>query len=298
VLFRSAYASQISNILSQLQTAYGTPGENGTLETAFSNFTTALQALSTSSGSPSAQAATLTAAQSLAQQLNATTQGIQSLRSNAEQDIGTSVDLANSAMTQIANLNTQLQGMTETDLSAATLMDQRDSAINQLAQLMDIRVVTDNANRTTVYTTTGVPLVGVQASQLSFNSQGALNASALWNANPAKSGVGVLSVIFPSGATMDLVATNSIASGQIAADLQLRDKTLVQAQSQVDQMAATLASALSDQTTNGTAVSALPQAGFDLNLANVLPGNIIHLTYTDTATNTQRSEERRVGKEC
>src|SRR3974377_192468 len=40
-----AYATQISNILGQLQSVYGTPGGNGTLETALNNFTTALQAL-------------------------------------------------------------------------------------------------------------------------------------------------------------------------------------------------------------------------------------------------------------
>jgi len=39
----------------------------------------------------------VTAAQSLAQQLNATTQGIQALRSNAEQDINISVGQANAA---------------------------------------------------------------------------------------------------------------------------------------------------------------------------------------------------------
>src|SRR5580700_7951629 len=86
-----AYADQTANILGQLQNVYGTPGGGGTLETTFSNFTTALQALSTSPGSQSAQVSALSAAQSLAQQLNTTTQGIQSLRSNVQQDIGNSV---------------------------------------------------------------------------------------------------------------------------------------------------------------------------------------------------------------
>src|SRR3954468_14053516 len=85
-----AYADQIANILSQLQNVYGTPGEDGTLENAYSNLTAAAQALSASSGSNAAQSSLLSAAQSLAQQLNATTQGIQSLRSNIEQDIGVS----------------------------------------------------------------------------------------------------------------------------------------------------------------------------------------------------------------
>jgi flagellar hook-associated protein 1 len=69
----------------------------------------------------------------------------------------------------------------------------------------------------------------------------------------------------------------------------LRDKTLVQAQNQIDQLAASIASALSDKTTPGTAAPAAlaPKAGLDLDLTNVLPGNKINFTYTDTATNTQ-----------
>jgi flagellar hook-associated protein 1 len=284
-----SYADQMANILGQLQNVYGTPGGNGSLETAFSNFTTALQALSTSSGTQSSQVSALSAAQSLAQQLNTTSQGIQSLRSNVEQDIGTSVTQANTAMTQIAALNTKLQGLSPTDPAAATLMNQRDSAINQLSKLMDIRAVTDGSNSTSIFTNSGIQLVGAgQASQMTFTSPGALNANSLYNTDPTKSGVGSLVIKLPNGANFDMVANNSISSGQIAADLKLRDQTLVQAQTQVDQLAASMSSALSDKTTAGTvAPVAAPQAGFDLNLSNVLPGNTINLTYTDTATNTQ-----------
>src|SRR4051794_32140957 len=282
-----AYADQIANVLSQLQNVYGAPGEAGTLETAFSNLIGALQGLSASSGSSSAQAALLSAAQSLAQQLNATTTGIQTLRSNVEQDIGVSVGQANVAIGQIAQINARLQGMDPTDSTAATLMDQRDNAINALAQLMDIRVVTDNANQANVFTNSGIQLVGgPQASQLDFNSQGTLNANAQWNANPALSGVGTITVKMPNGVTFDMIANNAIASRQIAADLKLRDSTLVQAQAQVDQLAAVLASPLSDITNPGAAVAG-PPAGFDLDVSAVQPGNSINLTYTDTATNTK-----------
>ena len=44
------YADQISNILGQLQSVYGTPGGEGTLETSLSNFTTSLQSLSNNPG--------------------------------------------------------------------------------------------------------------------------------------------------------------------------------------------------------------------------------------------------------
>src|SRR6267154_5104238 len=85
-----------------------------------------------------------------------------------------------------------------------------------------------------------------------------------------------------------VTATGAIKSGKIAAYTELRDKTLVEAQNQLDQFAATLSGALSDKTTAGTAVTSGLQAGFDLNVTGLMAGNVIHVTYTDTATNTQR----------
>ncbi len=282
-----AYATQTSNILTQLQSVYGTPGGEGTLETALNNFTTSLQSLSGSPGNFSAQGVALSSAQSLAQQLNSTTQGIQSLRSNVAQDIGNSAAQANVDMSQIAQLNTKLAGMSSTDPQAATLMDQRDNAINDLSKYVDVRVVTGSSNQTSIFTNSGIQLVGdALASSFTYSSPGALSATSLYSTNPAQNGVGSLDIKLPNGASIDVVANNVLSSGQIAADLKLRDQTLVQAQTQVDQMAATLASSLSDITTAGTAVTG-PPAGFSVDTSNVQPGNTVNLTYTDS-TNTQR----------
>ena len=282
----SGYADQMSNILGQLQSVYGTPGSVGTLETSLSNFTSALQAISTSSGSSSSQSVALAAAQTLAQQLNSTTQGIQALRTSVNGDIGTSVTKANAAMSTIASINTQLQGLSPTDPAAATLDDQRDSAISTLSSLMDIRTNTDANGEVSVFTGSGVQLVtSGLASTMSFSSPGALTASALYSTNPAQSGVGSLTIQLPNGGSTDMVASGAISSGKIAADLKLRDQTLVQAQTQVDQLAATLSSSLSNTTTAGTAVTG-PPAGISVDTSNVLPGNTINLTYTPNGSNT------------
>jgi flagellar hook-associated protein 1 len=288
----AGFADQTSNILGQLQSVFGTPGGTGTLETAFNTFTGALQALSTTSSGLSAQTTALGAAQTLAQQLNTTSQGIQTLRTNVEQDIGSSVTSANSDLNQIASINQQLQGLSANDPSAATLEDQRDDAINNLAGLMDVNAVTNGANQVSILTNTGVQLVsGSQASQFSFTSPGTLGPTSLYSANPAQNGVGSLTVKLPNGASIDVVANNVISSGRIAADLQLRDQTLVQAQNQVDQFAATLSSSLSDQTTPGTPVTpsaSSPLSGFTLNLSNLQAGNSINLTYTNSAGQQQQ----------
>lgn len=275
-----AYADQMSNILNQLQSVYGTPGGQGSIETALSNFTSALQAISTSSGSSSADSAALAAAQNLAQSLNSTTQGIQALRTNVNQDIGNCVTQANAAMSTIANINGQLEGMSPNDPTAATLEDQRDSAINTLSSLMDVQTVT-NGNQVNVFTGNGTQLVsGSVASTMSFSSSGALNANSLYSSTPGQSGVGSLTITLPGGGATDLVASQAISSGQIAADLNLRDNVLVQAQTQVDQLAATLSSSMSDTTTAGTAVTG-PPAGISVDTSDMQPGNTINLTYTD-----------------
>ena len=289
------FADQTANILGQLQSLYGTPGGTGTLETALNNFTSAVQAISTSSTGLSAQTTALAAAQALAQQLNTTSQGIQTLRTNAEQDIGTSVSQANTDLNQIAAINTKLQGLSSTDPSAATLEDQRDNAINDLAQLVDVKVVNTGNNQVSLFTNTGIQLVGAGlASQFNFTSPGTLTPTSLYNTDPTKSGVGSLTISLPNGSSIDVVANNVVSSGQIAADLKLRDQTLVQAQTQIDQFAATLASSLSDQTTAGAAVTSGTQTGFNVDLTNVQPGNSINLTLTTAGGQQQQVKIVRV----
>src|SRR5258705_1795389 len=80
-----AYADQMASVLTQLQSVYGTPGEAGTLEVAFANFTSALQSLSTNSGSSSAQISAGPAAPIIGPPLHAETQGISSARFNSGQ---------------------------------------------------------------------------------------------------------------------------------------------------------------------------------------------------------------------
>jgi len=282
----ASYADIRSTYLANLQNVYGNPGESGTIEDSFNKLLTALQGLSTSPDSQSARIGAVGAAQAMAQQLNATTQAIQNLRANAEAGINDSVTTANNAMAQIAAINVKLQNNGQTDASTAALLDQRDQYIDQLSQLMDIRTVTNNLNQVSVFTNSGVQLVGTEAAKLSFNAQGTMTPNTLYNTDPTKSNVGTITINFPHGGSYDMVSTNSIRSGKIAAYLELRDKTLVQAQAQVDQFAASMSSALSDKTTDGTAAppSVAPAAGFDLDLTGLQSGNVIHLSYKDNTT--------------
>jgi flagellar hook-associated protein 1 len=287
----ASFASTKSNFLQQLQSIYGDPNSTSTLENAFDGLNTAVQALGTSPDSQSARIGVVNSAQAMAQQLNSMTQGIQTLRGAAESSINDDVNTANGLLQEIANINNHISanplGGTSTDSATASLLDQRDQDITQLSSLMDIRVSTNGNNQVTVSTGSGVELAGNEAATLSFNPQGTVNASTTYNTNSALSTLGAIRVSYANGGSIDL--TNSIKSGEIAGYVQLRDTTLVQAQTQLDQFAASLASSLSDTTTPGTPVTSAPQAGFNLDITGLQSGNQVNVTYTDAATNTQHT---------
>jgi flagellar hook-associated protein 1 len=278
-----SFADTSANLYTSLQQVYGTPGTSTSIDGIYDNFTTALQALQSSPSSSSAQSQVISAAQALAQNLNSMTTSIQQLRTQAEQGISTGVQSANTDLQQIAQINAQLEGNSSSDSAAAALEDQRDQDITQLSQLMNVNVVQNSDNQISVFTGTGQQLVaGSQASQLQFGNAGTLSATMQWSANPSQDTAGTITLVSPGGATTDLVASDAIQSGQIGAYLQMRDTTLPQAQAQIDEFANQMSQALSNQTTNGTAVTSGSQSGFSVDVGSMQPGNSLQLTYTDS----------------
>lgn len=280
----ASYADTRAQFYQRLQDVYGTPGSDSSFETVYNNFTGALQALATSPDDPAARSGVMSSAQLLAQQLNQMSDSIQSLRGDAELGIADAVSKANEAMSQIASLNQRIAASPLNDSATATLLDQRDSYIDQLSQLMDINVVQNDNNQVAIFTNSGVQLVGTQAARLSFDAQGTMTPSAQWTSDPSTRAVGTITLTSPTGGSVDLIQTNAIRSGTIAAYLQMRDQDLPQAQSQLDAIAAAMASALSDKTTQGSAVTSGPQTGFDVDIGGLSAGNTITVNYTNTLT--------------
>jgi flagellar hook-associated protein 1 len=283
-----AYATTRADFFQRLQNVFGEPGGENALETVFNGFISAAQALSTSPDSASARYGLLSAGQTLAQHLNGMTADIQGLRSDAELGLSDAVAQANNAMSQIASINRQLGLTNIQDATSATLRDQRDFYIDQLSQLMDVKVVTTDHNQVNIFTRTGAQLVGDRASTLIFDAKGTLSAAAAWNVDPAKRTTGTIMLESAGGSRVDLIAGSAFGSGTIAGLIEMRDHVLVDAQAQVDQIASAMSRALSDRTTAGTAVTAGAQAGFDMDVSSLIAGNSVDLTYTD-ATNTVRT---------
>ncbi|HWK86640.1 MAG TPA: flagellar hook-associated protein FlgK [Xanthobacteraceae bacterium] len=274
------YAGSISGYYSRLVQIYGAPGAGNSLDTLFNNFTTSLNTLTASPDSTAAQGDVLNQAQVLAQQLNAMSGDVQTMRSQAESGISDAVNRINQLLQDIADVSNQITASSEPDAASAAFLDRRDADIMELAGILDIRVTSLGNGRVSIFTTSGVSLYDGQPSQLSFDAKTALNASMTYSTDPAERGVGTISLTNPNGSTVDLIASNSIRSGSLAALIQMRDVTLVKAQNQLDEIANSLALSLSNKPVSSTPVA----GGFNIDLAGLQNGNTISLSYTSGGT--------------
>jgi flagellar hook-associated protein 1 len=280
----AAYTSTKSQIVSQLDALYGTPGTSSSLDGTLNTFTESLQELAANPTSAAARTTVLGNASALASQVNSAANTVQALRTGIESQLGTDTSAASTLLSNIASLNTKIQ-KTPDSASRADLEDQRDQAINGLSSYMDVQTVPQSDGTVSVMTQSGVTLVdrGTAAS-LSFDGRGALNAGSTYSTDPSKRSVGTVTATLAGGGQIDMGAPGVLRSGSLAAQIELRDQTLPQAQRQLDDLAAGLSTALTNTSTTGT----LTSGATTISVGAMKPGNTLTFPVTDT-TGTVRN---------
>lgn len=240
-------AADVNNTyLDRLQSLYGSTSSSSDAGTSIANtiasLESAISSLAGSSSSASLQANVVSSLDDLASQLRETSSGIQQLRGNADTAIASDVSSVNASLTTIANLNTQIKQAAAAGQSTADLEDQRNTALQTVASKMNVNYFISSTGDMQVYTAGGQTLVDSSAHLLSFTAASSVTASASYGSG--LSGVSVNGV--------DITA--QITSGEIGSLVNLRDSVLPAAQSQLDQLAGTLADALNTASNNGTAL--------------------------------------------
>ena len=276
----SSNSSVVASYLNQLQTYLGKPGGSSSLDTVFNNFQTALNALTASPDDYSTRATVVSSAQTVTSTLNQLTTSVQGLRQQANGQILSDVNTLNQALTSLVKINGQLGSFNTDATSKATLLDQRDRLVSQIAGVVDVNVTYRDDGSVALATRSGVGLLDQKASVFSFTPNSNVSATQQFSVDDSKNGVGTLTLSTPAGNTIDLVKQNVLQSGELKGLLDLRDKTLVQTQDQLDSVAAGLAQAFSTNTTDGTSASSGAATGLSLDLGNVRPGNDLLLNYS------------------
>ncbi|PKQ09636.1 MAG: flagellar hook-associated protein FlgK, partial [Alphaproteobacteria bacterium HGW-Alphaproteobacteria-12] len=268
-----------SSVLNRVDAMFGTPNSNSSIAGSIGELATMLQELANDPESDAARQSLLNEADNLAAKFNAMSGTIQSMRLEAERNIASSVESANALLQTIASVNKEIAQRQTGNLSVADLQDQRDMAINELSRLMDVKTVDRDDGTVTVFTSGGQLLLDRTPVQLRFDERSRLDPVSLYDTDPAKRGVGTISLVSGS-TTIDLLAAGGIRSGAIAGYVELRDAALPQAQAQLDELAAQLALTLSEETVGSTAATVGAATGLDIDTSSLVSGNTISLGYT------------------
>jgi flagellar hook-associated protein 1 FlgK len=275
----SGFSSVKANFLDRLQSVLGMPGTAGSLDTMFGKFQTAMESLATSPDNYAARAEAVGQAQALATALNGLSNNVQSLRREAESKMATAVSDLNQLVGALEKVNLKLGDTGIDPTSRSNMLDQRDRLVSQISEMVDLRVDYRGDGSVSLMTRSGVGILDVKASMFEFQPAGQLSGTSQVNAASPQNGVGTLVLRTPAGITLDLVKQNVIRSGTLGALIELRDTTLVQAQDQLDEVAAALAQAMSTQQTAGAAYTTGASNGFEIDLAGIRNGNDFVLNY-------------------
>lgn len=285
----SGYSSKMAEFQTALSRLFGQPGSASALDSLMNGFTQSLQGLVNDPASYTQRTQVLEKAGVLATTLNGLSNDIQTMRAQAESAIGSTVNRINEILSNLGGLNARI--VAGGDNPSPGLMDERDRAVAELSRYIDIRVTDSATSGISINTSSGIALFdGSTPVRLGFDERANITPQSVYSTNPALRGVGTISVSSGTATTVDLISDKMIRSGELAALIELRDKTLVEAQNQLDSFAAVMSSALSDRAAPATAVSVGAQNGFDIDLSTLpASGNAMTFSYRDTATGATRT---------
>lgn len=190
----------------------------------------ALSSLESDPSDMSLRQQVLSAAGTMASDFNGAASQLGSQRQSLDEQASSIVGQANTLLTNIAQLNTEIE-TTSPNADAGTLEDQRQQDLTELSQMIGIRTVPTENNGLMVTTTGGTLLVGEgQAFQLTSGASGGVTD-------------------FYDAQGNDITSELTTGGGELGGILTVRDQDIPQALSALDTLAYSVASELNAQNT-------------------------------------------------
>ncbi len=228
----------------QIENLFGQVGDSTSLSSTIANLASSFNSLDTSVNDSSQQFATVQSALDVTNQMNSMTSTLQNMRLQADQQVASGVTQVNSDLTNISNLNSEIVNALSTNTDASALEDQRDAALNDLSTYMNVSYFQDGNGAINVYTGSGQVLVDTSQLNLLNHSATSITSATMTKAAGDFGGITVGS----SGTDI----TSSITSGQLSALIQMRDTTIPNLQSELDQAAQQLENSINQVSNRGT----------------------------------------------
>lgn len=242
----NAYRSALSDFITTQERGVGTPDQLGSLSGQIAYFESKLiEAASRPDANERLTVAT-EAAKDLANSLNNTSAQIQEMRSQADRSIGNQITRLNNILEEITELNAAISKSAIKSEESAGFLDQRQLLIDEVSELVPVRVFERERGVISLYTPNGTALLDPRPSQFEFSASNVVTANLSY-------ADGELSGLRLNGVDLRISGDNAaLAGGAIAANFEIRDSLGTEAQTQIDAMARNLIERFQDPAVDPT----------------------------------------------
>jgi flagellar hook-associated protein 1 FlgK len=262
-----AQSGALESALQQVQNIFGlsstsTSASSTQLGTDLNSFFSSLSALTSNPSDTATRQSVLSAANTLAGDLNSTANQLAQVSSSLNQQVVGDVNQVNSLTTTVASLNAQIASISP-NADAGTLEDQRQLAIAQLSKLVGLDQIATPQNGITLTTSSGAVLVSGNQSFAVSTTQVGGNTDVLAGDPPQN-------------------VTSNLTGGDLGGVLQARDTELPAYSTALDSLAYGIGTQVNQQNELGVDSSGNPgQAIFTLPASQVGAAASIQVLPTD-----------------
>lgn len=217
-----------SRFLERVQLLHGPVEANSSIASSIANLADGFNRLSASPDNPVMQRDVVNRATQMAQQFNKLSSDLLTLRQTSQDEMVLTVNNINDALDRIARLNQDIVQARGSGVSTADLEDQRDLAVRNLSEQLDVSHFTNAEGVMVVQTRSGRRLADTSVDKLQFVPT-ALGVGSAWP------GAGAAGIFIGTLAGPDILAENP--GGKLGGLATLRDRTFPQMHAQLDELA-------------------------------------------------------------
>ena len=228
----------VQNYTNQIDNLFGTTA--GGLTTALQTYYSGWSNVANNPSSTAARQALLGDAQSLANSFQSTASQLNGLNSDVNTRISADVNQINSIGQSIAKLNQQIVVASGSGQAPNVLLDQRDTLVSNLSQLVGVSTTADSNGALNVFIGNGQPLVLQNVTTTLTTVPDQFNASQLDVSTSTSGGVSI---------------SGSITSGDLGGLLSARTQAINPALNQLGQIASALSQSANAQQNSGLDLS-------------------------------------------
>ncbi|NRB18651.1 MAG: flagellar hook-associated protein FlgK [Rhodobacteraceae bacterium] len=184
-------------------------------------------------------------AEALAETISLAAEGLRDTRTAAEGSIDTQVDIINQALKDVEKLNARIMVSQAGGMDTAALQDQRAQVLDAINEIIPVNVIQRSNGQVALFSEGGAILLDGKAAELSFDS--------VPDTMPHMTqDNGLLSGLQINGIAIDTGPGGAIKGGSLAAHFEVRDTIAVEAQDDLDAMAADLIQRFQDTSLDAT----------------------------------------------